>query len=350
MNQGDNKYIKRCFELAGKGLGSVSPNPLVGSVIVYNDEIIGEGYHHRYGEAHAEVNAINAVKNRSLLPFSTLYVNLEPCAHHGKTPPCALRIIDENISKVVISTIDPFDQVAGKGVEMLKNEGIEVVTSVLEEDGKWLNRRFFTFHQKKRPYIILKWAQTKDGFIDINRLENQHNTSNWITNHELKVLVHKWRAEEDAIMVGSNTVINDNPKLNVRHWQGKSPLRVVIDIEHQLTPNFHVFDESVETIMFVDRPNIEFPSSIEQVVMPLQNRLSFVMDILYEKQVQSIIIEGGQFLLQSFLRAGLWDEARVLTGNKYFGSGLPAPQISQKPSIVSQIGGDFITTYINKNN
>ena len=189
MNQGDNKYINRCFELAAKGLGSVSPNPLVGSVIVYNDEIIGEGYHQRYGEAHAEVNAINAVKNRSLLPFSTLYVNLEPCAHHGKTPPCALRIIDENISKVVISTIDPFDQVAGKGVEMLKKEGIEVVTSLLEEDGKWLNRRFFTFHQKKRPYIILKWAQTKDGFIDINRLENQHNTSNWITNHELKVLV-----------------------------------------------------------------------------------------------------------------------------------------------------------------
>ncbi len=349
MNLEDNKFIKRCFELAAKGLGSVSPNPLVGSVVVYNDEIIGEGYHQRYGEAHAEVNAINAVKNRSLLPFSTLYVNLEPCAHHGKTPPCALRIIDENISKVVISTIDPFDKVAGKGVELLKKEGIEVVTSVLEEEGRWLNRRFFTFHQKKRPYIILKWAQTKDGFIDINRLENQDNHSHWITNHELKVLVHKWRSEEDAIMVGSNTVINDNPKLNVRHWQGKSPLRVVIDTEHQLSPNFHLFDESVKTLLFVDKAYSDFPASIEQIVMPVQNRLSFVMDTLYQKQVQSIIIEGGQFLLQSLLRARLWDEARVLTGNKYFGSGLPAPHILIQPTSTTKIGDDLITTYIIKN-
>lgn len=349
MNLDDKKYIKRCFELAAKGLGSASPNPLVGSVVVYNDEIIGEGYHHRCGEAHAEVNALNAVKNRSLLPFSTLYVNLEPCAHYGKTPPCAVRIIDENVSKVVISNIDTFDKVAGKGIQMLKQAGVQVVTSVLEEEGRWLNRRFFTFHEKKRPYIILKWAQTMDGFIDIDRTDAQTDASNWITNHELKVLVHKWRAEEDAIMVGSHTVMNDNPQLNVREWKGKSPLRVVIDTEHQLLPNFHLFDESVSTLLFVDKPYENFPSTIEQIVLPVQNRLSFVMQTLYEKQVQSIIIEGGQFLLQSLLRANLWDEARVLVGNKYFGNGLQAPQISQKPSSSFEIGGDFITTYINQN-
>ncbi len=348
MNLDDHKYIKRCFELAAKGLGRVSPNPLVGSVIVHNDVIIGEGYHQQYGENHAEVNALNSVKNKSLLPFSTVYVNLEPCAHYGKTPPCALRLIDEKIAKVVISNVDTFEKVAGKGVEMLKNAGVQVVTSVLEEEGRWLNRRFFSYHERKRPYIVLKWAQTKDGFIDIHRTGNANNTSNWITNHELKVLVHKWRSEEDAIMVGSHTVTNDNPQLNVREWSGKSPIRVIIDTEHLLSRDSHVFDGSVNTILFVDKIYENLSSAIEQILMPSQNRLSFIMKVLYDKQIQSILIEGGQFLLQSLLVANLWDEARVLIGNKYFKDGLHAPQISGVPLSSKNIGGDFINTYINQ--
>lgn len=349
MNLDDNKYIKRCFELAAKGLGSVSPNPLVGSVIVYNDKIIGEGYHHKCGEVHAEVNAINSVKDKSLLKFSTLYVNLEPCAHYGKTPPCAVRIIDENIGKVVISNIDTFDQVAGKGIQMLKNAGVEVVISVLEEEGRWLNRRFFTFHEKKRPYIILKWAQTSDGFMDIDRRVSEEETrSNWITNDELKRAVHKWRSEEDAIMVGSHTVINDNPQLNVRHWHGRSPLRVVIDAEHLLSPRYQVFDESTPTILFTDRLYPDFSSTVEQIVLPNYNRLQFVLNTLYQKQIQSVIFEGGRFLLESMINENLWDEARVLVGNKFFENGLPAPQIHQKPDSIQNVNGDLIQLFTHK--
>lgn len=349
MNLIDKKYIKRCFELALKGLGATSPNPLVGSVVVYNERIIGEGFHQKQGEAHAEINALNSVKERNLLPFSTLYVNLEPCSHYGKTPPCSLRIIDENIQRVVISNIDPFEKVAGSGIQMLQKAGIEVTKSVLEEEGAWLNRRFFTFHQKKRPYIILKWAQTRDGFIDIDRLHARNDASNWITNDELKILVHKWRSEEDAIMVGSHTVVNDNPQLNVRHWCGKDPIRVVIDTEHQLTDDSYVFDGTIRTILFVDKPYQTLHPSMEQIVMPIQDRLNFVMSALYDREVQSILIEGGQFLLQSLIRSHLWDEARVLTGNKNFGNGLPAPQINSLPISTKTIAGDTITTYINKN-
>jgi len=349
MNLNENNYIKRCFELALKGLGSVSPNPLVGCVVVLNGEIIGEGYHHKYGEAHAEVNAINSVVDKSLLPQSTLYVNLEPCAHYGKTPPCAGRIIDEKIKKVVISNIDCFDQVCGKGIQMLKEAGIEVVTSVLEEEGRWFNRRFFTFHEKKRPYIILKWAQTRDGFIDIDRrAPEQEIGSNWITNDELKKVVHQWRTEEDAIMVGSRTVVNDNPRLNVRHCAGKSPIRVVIDTEHQLSQRFHVFDGSVPTLLFVDQFYPNFTPAIEQIVMPAQNCMQFVMDTLYQKQIQSIIIEGGRFLLQSLIDGHLWDEARVLIGDKSFGSGLAAPKIDQNPDSTEEINGDSINLFTHK--
>lgn len=350
MNLNESSYIKRCFELALKGLGSVSPNPLVGCVVVCNGEVIGEGYHQKYGEAHAEVNAIKSVKDKSLLQQSTLYVNLEPCAHYGKTPPCALRIIDEKIKRVVISNIDCFDQVCGKGIQMLKDAGIEVETRVLEEEGRWLNRRFFTFHEKKRPYIILKWAQTQDGFIDIDRrAPEQEIGSNWITNDELRIIVHKWRSEEDAIMVGSRTVVNDNPQLNVRLWTGKSPIRVVIDTEHQLTPDYHVFDGSIPTLLFVDKPYPNFPSSIEQILFPAQNSMQFVMETLHQRQIQSIIIEGGRFLLQSLIDEHLWDEARVLVGNKTFGCGLLAPKIGQTPESSTVVEGDTINIFTHKN-
>lgn len=350
MNLNESSYIKRCFELALKGLGSVSPNPLVGCVVVCNGEVIGEGYHQKYGEAHAEVNAIKSVKDKSLLQQSTIYVNLEPCAHYGKTPPCALRIIDEKIKRVVISNIDCFDQVCGKGIQMLKDAGIEVETRVLEEEGRWLNRRFFTFHEKKRPYIILKWAQTQDGFIDIDRrAPEQEIGSNWITNDELRIIVHKWRSEEDAIMVGSRTVVNDNPQLNVRLWTGKSPIRVVIDTEHQLTPDYHVFDGSIPTLLFVDKPYPNFPSSIEQILLPAQNSMQFVMETLHQRQIQSIIIEGGRFLLQSLIDEHLWDEARVLVGNKTFGCGLLAPKMGQTPESSTVVEGDTINIFTHKN-
>lgn len=348
MNQEDRFYIKRCFELAQKGLGRTSPNPLVGSVVVHDQRIIGEGYHHQCGEAHAEVNALNSVKERDLLPFSTLYVNLEPCSHYGKTPPCALRIIDERVKRVVISNVDPYEKVAGRGIQLLRNEGIEVVTGVLEEEGAWLNRRFFTFHQKKRPYIILKWAQTRDGFMDIDRLQSPIDSSNWITNDEMNSLVHRWRAEEDAIMIGSNTAINDNPQLNVRHWVGESPIRVVIDTEHQIASDYHIFDGSVPTFIFVDKPYSDLNTTIEQIELPRTQRLGFVMDSLYQRGVQSVIIEGGKLLLQSMIDGNLWDEARVLTGSKHFGKGLSAPIISKLPISSESLIGDFITTYVNK--
>lgn len=349
MNQEDRFYIKRCFELAQKGLGRTSPNPLVGSVVVHNHRIIGEGYHHQCGEAHAEVNALNSVKERDLLPFSTLYVNLEPCSHYGKTPPCALRIIDERVKRVVISNVDPFEKVAGRGIQLLRNEGIEVVTGVLEEEGAWLNRRFFTFHQKKRPYIILKWAQTRDGFMDIDRLQSPIDSSYWITNDEMNALVHKWRTEEDAIMIGSNTAINDNPQLNVRHWVGKNPTRVIIDTEHQITADYHIFDGSVPTILFVDKPYPNLHSSIEQIELPRTQRLGFVMSSLYDRDIQSVIIEGGKLLLQSMIDSNLWDEARVLMGRKFFARGLAAPIVNKLPVSLEYVVGDSITTYVNKN-
>jgi len=341
------KYIKRCFNLAINGLGFVSPNPLVGCVIVHNDKIVGEGFHQKFGEAHAEINAINSVKDKSLLPQSTLYVNLEPCSHYGKTPPCTNRIIEEKIQKVIISNIDPFEKVAGKGVEILKNAGIEVITDVLKEEGQELNRRFFTFQQQKRPYIILKWAQTIDGFMDIERIEPGNNKKYWITNDELKIVVHKWRSEEDAIMIGSNTVINDNPQLNVRNWTGRNPVRVVIDTDGKLNEKLKFFDGTQETILFTSNKYSNI-NNIEQIELPKENILNFVFDILYKKNIQSIIIEGGKCLLQSLIKQGLWDEARVLTGNKYFVSGLEAPKLTQKPTEQIYFSKDYISLFYNK--
>ncbi len=341
------KYIKRCFNLAINGLGFVSPNPLVGCVIVHNDKIIGEGFHQKFGEAHAEINAINSVKDKSLLPQSTLYVNLEPCSHYGKTPPCTNRIIEEKIPKVIISNIDPFEKVAGKGVEILKNSGIEVITDVLKEEGQELNKRFFTFQQQKRPYIILKWAQTIDGFMDIERIEPGNNKKYWITNDELKIVVHKWRSEEDAIMIGSNTVINDNPQLNVRNWTGRNPVRVVIDTDGKLNEKLKFFDGTQETILFTSNKYSNI-NNIEQIELPKENILNFVFDILYKKNIQSIIIEGGKCLLQSLIKQGLWDEARVLTGNKYFVSGLEAPKLTQKPTEQIYFSKDYISLFYNK--
>lgn len=348
MKNSDEKYIERCFNLANIALGDTDPNPLVGAVIVHDGKIIGEGYHKRSGEAHAEVNAVNSVKDKSMLPKSTIYVNLEPCSHFGKTPPCSNLIIDSGIKRVVVSNLDPNPKVAGKGIEMMRNAGIEVETGVLKEKGEELNRRFFTFHNKKRPYIILKWAKTLDGFMDVKRTHENEKKSYWISNQELKTRVHQWRSEETAIMVGANTAINDNPKLNVREWQGADPLRIALAIGKELPGNLNLFDGSQKTILFTDNKYLYKDLPIEIFELKEEDfSLELLLNVLYEKSVQSLIVEGGKELLSSFIKSDLWDEARVLTGNKYFIEGLKAPLIDVNPHRTESFSKDKIDYYFN---
>ena len=339
--------MQRCLELAGNGLGSVAPNPMVGAIIVNRGRVIGEGYHQKFGFPHAEVNAINAVQDKSLLRDSALYVNLEPCAHTGKTPPCSDLIVKSGIPSVVIGTIDPNSLVAGKGIEKLRKAGIEVILGVLEEDCREINRRFFTFYQKKRPYIILKWAQTTDGFIDVKRKEKDPIGINWISNSLSQVLVHKWRAEEQAIMVGSNTVQLDDPQLTVRHWQGKNPLRIVLDSHLKLGKSSRVFDSSAQTLVFNRKLN-RVEGNIEYIKQEYEKDFpERIMDFLYTRDIQSLIIEGGKMLLESFLEKDLWDEARVIIGMKQFGRGLSAPEIKASPIAQDFILQDKLFTYRN---
>jgi diaminohydroxyphosphoribosylaminopyrimidine deaminase/5-amino-6-(5-phosphoribosylamino)uracil reductase len=322
-------YMKRCLDLAGLGMGWVSPNPMVGAVIVHEDKIIGEGYHHKYGEAHAEVNAVNQVIARfsnyaELLKQSTIYVSLEPCAHYGKTPPCADLIIKHQIPTVVVGCRDPFEQVDGKGIEKLNDAGIEVITGILEEECKWLNRRFFTRVHKHRPYIILKWAQTENGFFAPN-----DNSQYWITGQESRKLVHQWRGEEDAVLVGKNTAAIDNPQLNVRYGNGKSPKRVVIDRRLELNPALNIFDQSVETLIFNE---VETAINGKNKYIALEDFDRFVPQYilyqLYLQDIQSVIIEGGAYTVNSFIEAGLWDEARIFTGKTNLPAGIKAPKVA----------------------
>ena len=324
----NEKYMQRCLELAALGLSSVSPNPMVGAVIVHEDQIIGEGYHHQYGQAHAEVNAVNAAISKyanaeELFKNSTIYVSLEPCAHYGKTPPCADLIIKHRIPRVVVGCRDPFEQVNGKGIEKLQEAGIEVTVGVLEEECKWLNRRFFTRVREKRPYIILKWAQTSDGFFAL-----ADGSQFWITGQESRILVHKWRSEEDAVLVGKNTVLADNPQLNVRHWVGKSPKRVVIDRHLELKRNLNIYNQSTETLVF-NSVKTDIDAKIKYIALEDFDRFvpQYILFQLYLQDVQSVIIEGGAYTLNSFIEAGLWDEARIFTGKAVLGQGIKAPHI-----------------------
>lgn len=345
----DEIYINRCFELAINGLGNVSPNPMVGCVIVNENKIIGEGFHIKYGEPHAEVNAINSVKNKALLKDSTVYVNLEPCSHFGKTPPCADLLILHKIKKVVISNTDPNPLVKGKGIQKLKDAGIEVVENILSDKGKELNKRFFIFHTKRRPYIILKWAKTADGFIDINRENNFINNDYWITNDKLRVLVHKWRSEEQSILIGTNTALNDNPRLNVRNYSGKNPIRMVLDEHLNLPKHLHIFDETVDTIFFTAKQT-ENTKHIQYVKINFkENIFPQIFKYLYENNITSVIVEGGKMLLESFISNNLWDEARILTGEKVFVKGLEAPQINGKLIINQIIDGNTLQCITNQN-
>ncbi len=341
--------MRRCLDLAGVGLGNVAPNPMVGCVIVHEGKIIGEGHHQVFGGPHAEVNAIASVRNPALLAQSSLYVNLEPCSHHGKTPPCTELILRHGIKKVYIGTRDPNPLVAGKGIEALQAAGCRIKKGILESDCRTLNKRFFAYHEKNRPYIILKWAQTSDGFIDVRRTADQAARPTWITSERLRMLVHKWRSEEPAIMAGTNTALLDNPRLNVRDWTGKQPLRVVIDRRLRLPQSLHLFDNSQPTIVFNERKSGETTGPTRFVRLDFsQSPLPGILEHLYGLGVQSVFVEGGRRLIQSFIDAGLWDEARVFCGSQFFGTGIPAPVIGPGKPARIPIGRELFFWFTNQ--
>lgn len=323
-------YIKRCIDIAKNGLGITRPNPMVGSVIVYDNKIIGEGYTSAYGGHHAEVNAINSVSNKDLLKHATLYVTLEPCSHFGKTPPCSDLIIKHQIPNVVIGCIDDNEKVAGKGVKKLKDAGINVIVGVLESECKNHHKRFFTFHNKKRPYIILKWAETSDGFIAPKTKNKQKPV--WITNEYSRQLVHKWRTEEQAILVGTHTVFEDNPSLTARDWKGNNPTRIVIDKDNKLSENHTIFNNEAKTII-INKDTIDFSKNISKQIG----------NVLFENDITSVIIEGGAKTLQTFIDVNLWDEARIFIGKTTFKKGVKAPVFNGQ--LVSE---EFIITDILK--
>jgi diaminohydroxyphosphoribosylaminopyrimidine deaminase/5-amino-6-(5-phosphoribosylamino)uracil reductase len=339
--------MKRCLELARLGAGNVSPNPMVGCVIVYDDTIIGEGYHEKYGEAHAEVNAINRVENTDLLQKSTLYVSLEPCAHYGLTPPCSDLIIEKKIPRVVVGTIDSFAKVAGKGIEKMKKAGIEVQVGILENECRTINKRFFTFFEKKRPYIFLKWAETTDGFIDFDRSRSEYGEPSWITGEKALLRVHQMRATEDAILVGTNTALKDNPSLTVRNCEGTNPVRLVIDNKLRLPKDLKLFDNSVKTLVFNSLKDEE-SGNLEFIKINFdRNILPQVLKILYIKRIQSVIIEGGKKLLDSFIQQNLWDEAYRFVGYKNFHNGIKAPAIANPFSELIEFDSDKLYIYKN---
>ncbi|MBS1586207.1 MAG: bifunctional diaminohydroxyphosphoribosylaminopyrimidine deaminase/5-amino-6-(5-phosphoribosylamino)uracil reductase RibD [Bacteroidetes bacterium] len=344
----DVAYIKRCIELAELSKGYTAPNPMVGAVLVHEGRVIGEGRHERYGEAHAEVNCLASVKDedRELVSKSTMYVNLEPCAHYGKTPPCAVRLAEEKVKRVVIANQDPFEKVGGRGIDILKSAGAEVVTGVLEKEGAWLNRRFFCFHTKQRPYIILKWAQTARGFF-----APADRSSYKITNRQSQQLLHKWRTGEAAIMVGYQTALSDNPQLTARLWEGKQPLRIVLDRKLQLPVGHHLFDGTAETWVVNEQKDGEGINS-KLLQLSFDNRLlPQLMNELYEADKLSLIVEGGAQLLGSFIDQGLWDEARVFTGHDNLEEGVRAPALqNERVAFETNIGGDQLRVYTNRNN
>lgn len=320
-------FMQRALQLAQLGRGVVSPNPMVGCVIVHQNQIIGEGWHQKYGEAHAEVNAIgNAESNgfASLLPNATVYVTLEPCSHFGKTPPCADLLIEKKVKKVIVCNHDPNPLVAGKGIQKLQKAGIEVEIGILETDGLELNKRFFTFIEKKRPYIIIKWAETADGFI-----AQENNKPLIISNKISHALSHRWRTEEDAIMVGTNTAISDNPRLDARLWRGKNPTRIVIDRHSKLPKDLHLLDGLQPTIVY-----------------RAFNDLEDILADLYHRKLQSLIVEGGSQLIQSFINQGLWDEIRIFEADKLIGTGIKSPVLDKaRPSQTIKLQNDVLKIY-----
>ncbi len=336
----DEFYIKRAIELAKKALGHTYPNPLVGSVIVHDGTIIGEGYHHKAGQNHAEINAIESVQDKSLIPESTIYVTLEPCAHYGKTPPCALKIKELGFRKVVIGAMDSHDKVNGKGKKIIREAGIEVVSGVLEKECIELNKRFFTYHEKKRPYIILKWAQSADGFLD----KDFQPTA--ISNSLANQFVHQLRADEHAILVGTQTALNDNPSLTVRNLEGVNPVRILIDFDLKVPSDFKIYNQEARTIV-INSVKEETLENIHFVKIKKENFLQDLMDALYREQIQSVIIEGGRFTLQHFIDGNLWDEAIIIKNeNLKLKNGTQAPEFTgRKPLRVEKFRDNTIESH-----
>jgi diaminohydroxyphosphoribosylaminopyrimidine deaminase/5-amino-6-(5-phosphoribosylamino)uracil reductase len=318
---------------------------MVGAVLVHDGRVIGEGWHHHYGGDHAEVNCLKNVSDADthLIPESTMYVSLEPCAHYGITPPCALRLVNERVKKVVIANTDPFEKVSGEGISILKGAGIEVETGVQEKEGLWVNRRFFCFHQQKRPYIILKWAQTNEGFVapaDRSRLQ--------ITGEESMRLVHKWRTEEASIMVGANTARNDNPQLTARLHEGKQPLRIALDQRLELPDTHHLFDDAAPT-WIVNEQRETLDGNVHEILIPFDDMLlPNLLGRLYNGKFLSLIVEGGAALLNCFINKGLWDEARIFTGAASITDGIKAPVLSDaKPAFETKSGNDTLALFVN---
>ena len=335
-------YMKRCLELAKKAVGKTYPNPLVGSVIVHEGKIIGEGYHQKAGENHAEINAINSVENKDLLKESTIYVTLEPCSHFGKTPPCANKIVEMGFKKVVIGPLDSHEKVNGKGKQLLEDAGIEVISGVLESESQDLNKRFFTYHQKKRPFIILKWAQSNDGFLDKDFKSTQ------ISNSLVKQYVHTMRSEEHAILIGTNTALIDNASLTTREIVGRNPTRILIDFDLKVPRDFKIYSEEAPTLIFnSEKEAVEGP--IKFIKIEKENFLENLMKKLFEEQIQSVIVEGGSFTLQQFIEANLWDEAVIIKNeNLNLKNGTKAPEFTFKPSKKENFRDNQIEFYRNK--
>jgi diaminohydroxyphosphoribosylaminopyrimidine deaminase / 5-amino-6-(5-phosphoribosylamino)uracil reductase len=340
------KYMQRCLQLATQGMGHVSPNPMVGCVIVYENKIIGEGYHRRFGGAHAEVEAINQVNNKKLLKNSTLYVNLEPCSHFGKTPPCADLILENNIPHVVIACKDPHEKVAGKGIEKLVRAGVKVDIGILQNEATEINKRFFTYHQKKRPYVILKWAQTTDGYIDKIRSSNEEKPTK-ISDLENTKWVHLWRTQEDAILVGTQTALLDNPALTSRLIKGKNPTKILIDKELKTPTSFAIFDRQSPLIVFnslIEKTDGHIRYIKLNFTLPLFKQ---ILDVLYTLQIQSLIVEGGAFTLNQIINEKLFDEVRVFVSKNMLGNGVKAPEFPKEKPIIQTINNDTLYTFYN---
>lgn len=342
----DEQYMYRALQLAEIAGVNTAPNPMVGAVIVHNNRIIGEGFHERCGQAHAEVNAVRQVADKKLLREATIYVTLEPCAHYGKTPPCAALLVHHQFKRVVVATVDPFAKVAGLGLQMLTNAGIETKVGVLEKQAQQLNKRFFTFHQQQRPYVILKWAQTKDGFIDAPRKKDDTGQIRWISQPETQVLTHRWRSEEQAILVGWKTILNDNPSLTARAFKGPHPLRIVVDPSLKAPQTATVFSDGLPTLVF-NTLKSETKNAVQFVQLE-DLTVKSILSELYRRNILSVLIEGGSFTLQQFIRDSWWDEARVIQGISYFSEGTKAPEMTGLPQETIPFNQDTLFYYFNK--
>lgn len=350
------RYMQRCLQLAAIGQRAAMPNPCVGAVLVYNDTIIGEGYTSAYGGPHAEVNCIKSVSedNRHLTPHATLYVSLEPCSHYGKTPPCCDLIIQQQVKNVVVGTIDPHKKVAGNGITKMQQAGVQVSVGVLEKECRESNKRFFTFHEKQRPYIILKWAESADGYLSPEKIIQLPDSTIigkqpvWITNTYCRQLVHKWRSEEAAILVGTQTVLDDNPQLDVRSWTGTNPVRVVLDRTGRITDNYLVKNLKIKTIILTEQRDLSNLDNLVYINVPFNGQLAdSITQVLFEQNLLSVIIEGGSKTLQTFIDAGLWDEARVLKGPVVFNGGTKAPNFKAIPTHRETIQDNELLIYSN---